>query len=40
MNTETDSEIKKEAEERKSHRMAKVHDFSEKWQGSQHLCAT
>jgi hypothetical protein len=39
-NTENDSEIKKEAEKRKLHRMAKVHDFSEMWQGSQNLRAT
>jgi len=38
--TEIDSEIKKEAEERKLHRMAKVHDFLEMWQGSQNLRAT
>jgi len=37
MNTENDSEMKKEAEERKLHRMAKVHDFLEMWQGSQNL---
>jgi hypothetical protein len=40
MNTENDSEMKKEAEERTLHRMAKVHDFLEMWQGSQNLCAT
>jgi len=34
MNTENNSELKKEAEERKLHRMAKVHDFLEMWQGS------
>ena len=33
-NTESDSAMKKEAEERKLHRMAKVHDFLEMWQGS------
>jgi len=38
--TENDSEMKKEAEERKLHRMAKIHDFSETWQGSQNLRAT
>jgi len=32
--------MKKEAEERTLHRMAKVHDFLEMWQGSQHLHAT
>jgi len=40
MNTENDSEMKKEAEERKLHRMAKVQDFFEMWQGSQNLRAT
>jgi len=40
MNTENDSEIKKEAEQRKLHRMAKVHDSLEMWQGSQNLRAT
>jgi len=39
-NTENDSEMKKEAEERKLHRMAKVLDFLEMWQGSQNLQAT
>jgi hypothetical protein len=39
-NTENDSEMKKEAEERTLHRMAKVHDFLEMWQGSQNLRAT
>jgi len=38
--TENNSEMKKEAEERKFHRMAKVHDFLEMWQGSQNLRAT
>jgi len=33
-NTENDLEMKKEAEERKLHRMVKVHDFLEMWQGS------
>jgi len=40
MNTENDSEMKTEAEERKLHRMAKVHDFLEMWQGSQNVRAT
>jgi len=40
MNTENDSEMKKEAEERKLHRMAKVHNFLEMWQGRQNLRAT
>jgi len=39
-NTENNSEMKKEAEEMKLHRMAKVHDFLEIWQGSQNLRAT
>ena len=39
-NTESDSEKKKEAEESKLPRMAKVHDFLEMWQGSQNLRAT
>ena len=38
--TEHDSEMKTEAEERKSRRMAKVHDCLEMWQGSQNLRAT
>jgi len=40
MITENASEMKKEAEERILHRMAKVHDFLEMWQGSQNLRAT
>jgi len=40
MNTENNSEMKQEAEERKLHRMAKVHDFLEMWQGSQNLWGT
>jgi len=40
MNTENNSTMRKEAEERKLHRMAKVHNFLEMWQGSQNLCAT
>jgi hypothetical protein len=39
-NTENDSEMKKEAEKRKLHRMAKVHNFLKMWQGSQNLRAT
>jgi hypothetical protein len=35
-NTENNSEMKKETEERKLHRMAKSHDILEMWQGSQH----
>jgi len=38
--TENDSEMKKEAEERKLHTMAMVHDFLELWQGSHNLRAT
>jgi hypothetical protein len=40
INIENDSEMKKEAEKRQLNRMAKVHDFLEMWQGSQHLRAT
>jgi len=40
MNTVNDPEMKKEAEERKLHSMAKVHNFLEMWQGSQNLHAT
>jgi len=40
LNTENDLEMKKEADERKLHRMAKVHDILEMWQGSQNLHAT
>jgi hypothetical protein len=40
MNTENDSEMKKEAEELKLHRMGKVHDLLELWQGSQKPRAT
>ena len=39
-NSENDSEMKKEVKERKLHRMAKVHDFLEMWQGNQNLYAT
>jgi hypothetical protein len=38
-NTAIDSEMKKEVEEKKLHRIAKVHDFLEMWQGSQNLRA-
>jgi hypothetical protein len=37
---ENDIELKREAEERKLHRMAKVHDLLEMSQGSQNLRAT
>jgi len=37
-NTDNHSEMKKEAEESKLHRMAKVHDILVMWQGSQNLC--
>jgi len=40
MNTENDTEMMKEAEKRKLHRMAKVHNVLEMWQGSQNLRAT
>jgi hypothetical protein len=40
MNAEINSEMKKEVEERKLHRMAKVHDFLEMRQGSRNLRAT
>jgi hypothetical protein len=38
-NTEDDFEMKSETEEKKLHIMAKVHIFSEMWQGSQNLHA-
>jgi len=38
--TDNDLQLQREAEERKLHRMAKVHDFLEMWQGSQHLRTT
>jgi len=38
--TDSDMEMKREAEEKKLHRMAKVHDLLEMWQGSQTLRAT
>jgi len=37
---ENDSEMKKDAEERTLHRMAKVHDLLDMWQGSHNLRAT
>ena len=39
-NTENNSEMKKEEEEWILHRMAKVHNLLEMWQGSQNICAT
>jgi hypothetical protein len=39
-NTENDLEMNKEAEESKLHRLDKVTDFLEMWQGSQNLSAT
>jgi len=39
-NTKNDSEIKKEADEWKLHRIAKGYDFLEMWQGGQNLRAT
>jgi len=38
--TENDLEMKQEVKERKLHRMAKVEDFLEMWQGTQILRAT
>jgi len=38
--TDNDVELMREAEERKLHRMAKVHDFLDMWQGSQNLRTT
>ena len=35
-----DMEMKREAEQKKLHRMAKVHDFLEMWQGSRNLRVT
>jgi len=40
METENELHMKKQAEERILHRMAKVHDCLEMWQGSQNLRAT
>jgi len=40
MNTDRDSETKKDSEERKLHRMATVHNVLEMWHGSQNPCAT
>ena len=37
LETDNDLELKREVEERTLHRMAKVHDFLEMWQGSQNL---
>ena len=37
---ENDIELKREAEKRKLHSLAKVHDFLEMWQGSRNLRAT
>jgi len=39
-NTANDLEMKREAEQKKLPRMAKVHYFLKMWQGSQNLCAT
>ena len=38
--SDNDLELKREAEEKQLHRMAKVHDFLEMWQGSQNLRTT
>jgi len=40
MNTENDSEMKKEVRERNLHRLAKVHDFLEMRQCGQNLLGT
>jgi len=37
---ENDSEMKKDSDDRKLHRMAKVHDFLKMWHGSRNLRAT
>jgi len=37
---DTDMEMQREVEQKKLHRMAKVHDFLEMWQGSQNLQVT
>jgi len=39
-NTENNSEMKKDVQECTLHRMAKVYNFLEMWQGSQNLLAT
>jgi hypothetical protein len=39
-NTDNEWEMRKEAEERILHSMAKVHDLLQMWQGSQNLLAT
>ena len=39
MEPKNDLEMKREAEERKLHTMAKVHDFLEMWEGSHTLYA-
>jgi len=40
MDTENNLKLKTEAEERKLHRMAKVREFLEMWQGSKNRRAT
>ena len=40
MDTENDLQLKKLVEDWEFCRMAKGHDFSEMWQGSQNICAT
>jgi len=39
-NTENDSEMKWVVAKSKLHRMAKIHDYLEMWQGGQNVCAT
>jgi len=38
--TDNNSEMKREAEQKKLHSIANVHDILEMWQGSNILCAT
>jgi hypothetical protein len=38
-NADNHSEMTREAEHNKLHRMAKVYNFLERWQGTQHLRA-
>jgi hypothetical protein len=38
--TRNDFKLKKDAEERKLHRMAKVHNILKQWQRSRTLCTT
>jgi 2-succinyl-5-enolpyruvyl-6-hydroxy-3-cyclohexene-1-carboxylate synthase len=40
LDPDNDAEMKKEAEQKKLQRMAKVHDFLDMWQDSENLCST